>query len=308
MENFFDELSMLIKFRKDELLSLPKSIKDDTYDIALRLNEKPSLYLKNGGFFTLQSDIVSKNEIEETVFSLCDYSVYKHMEEIKNGFISAKNKFRVGVCGTGVMGAFGKLENIRDITSLIFRIPRTVFGAASEFEKHNLVPERGILIVGEPSSGKTTILKDLIRIYKNKRLVVLDERFELTNNREYFGVDTLCGYPKSIGFAQAIRNLGAKIILCDELDISDFISIENAMSCGVGLVASVHGDTGKNLRPLIKELVKTGAFSNIVVLKGRESPTKIHKIYTVGEFDEIYGSSANTAVGGACRVLKVSGI
>ena len=87
---------------------------------------------------------------------------------------------RVGVCGTAVYEE-NRVSGIRDISSLNIRIAREVYGAADELLRELDKEISGLLIAGPPSSGKTTILRDLARqlSIKGKKVVVIDERGEL---------------------------------------------------------------------------------------------------------------------------------
>ena len=80
---------------------------------------------------------------------------------------------RVGVCGTAVYEE-NRVSGIRDISSLNIRIAREVYGAADELLRELDKEISGLLIAGPPSSGKTTILRDLARqlSIKGKKVVV----------------------------------------------------------------------------------------------------------------------------------------
>ncbi len=65
----------------------------------------------------------------------------------------------------------GKVKNISYINSLNFRISKQIEGASHHILQYILdIPNNSIystLIVGTPGSGKTTILKDLIKTISN---------------------------------------------------------------------------------------------------------------------------------------------
>lgn len=87
-----------------------------------------------------------------------------------NGYITIKGGHRVGITGEVVINN-GEVKNISYIYSLNFRISKEVMGASKEILNyvldinHNSV--YNTLIVGLPGSGKTTILRDLIRNISN---------------------------------------------------------------------------------------------------------------------------------------------
>ncbi len=89
--------------------------------------------------------------------------------------------------------------------------------------------EGGLLLVGAPSSGKTTVLRDIARQLSSgsvgaiRRVAVIDERGELAGVYKgmrgiFLGLAArLDGYPKAQGILQAVRSLAPDYILCDEI-------------------------------------------------------------------------------------------
>ncbi len=86
------------------------------------------------------------------------------------GFITIKGGHRVGITGEVVIEN-GKVKNISYIYSLNFRIAKQINGASKNVMEHILdIANNTVyntLIVGTPGTGKTTILKDLIKNISN---------------------------------------------------------------------------------------------------------------------------------------------
>ena len=55
------------------------------------------------------------------------------------------------------------VRGLRDVTSLVFRIPRRRWGCADRLFTGGIPVEKGVLVAGPPSSGKTTFLRDIAR-------------------------------------------------------------------------------------------------------------------------------------------------
>ena len=291
----FEEIADLFEKTSVCLKDVPDYVRNAATDIHIAVGQPVIIYCYGMNRYTVSTcGIITKKQLEDIVYLFCDYSIYKHTEEIKSGFISILDKYRCGICGTCVRQNDG-MSTVRNITSINIRIPHIIGGCADELIKQKHIIYNGILLVGEPASGKTTILADLVRSSWDKRITVIDERCEFSA----FGLsdiaDVMSGYKKSEGIVQSIRAMSPQLLVCDEIDSEDISAVKSAVSTGVSVLASIHGKIveGQRLRPLIKEVVDTGAFNTIVELKGRLHPGSINKIYSIGEFYEACRSSSD---------------
>lgn len=300
----FDMIASLVKSFERVLLFVPDSVKAETYDIRLKMGQPLMLCCKKGILFVTDKGGVSKHighdtlicrheDMRDIFLHICSHSVFSHENEINEGFVTAANGCRIGLCGTAVTEN-GKIKNIKDFSSLVFRIPREKNGCADNLFRKGIDFSKGVLIVGEPSSGKTTLLRDICRSLASgvhtdaKRIAVLDERCEISGNFDIgAGADILKGYPKSYGFTMALRTLSPEIIVCDELSDKDLESAKHSFFCGVPVISTIHGSE-KDLksRKALREILEYGGFETIVFLKGRQSPTEILKIESVGDWIE----------------------
>ena len=86
------------------------------------------------------------------------------------GYITIQGGHRVGISGDVVLEN-GKVKNISHIYSLNFRLARQIENASLDVLKHILDINNNCiyntLIVGAPGTGKTTILKDIIKKLSN---------------------------------------------------------------------------------------------------------------------------------------------
>ena len=310
-KNYFDTaISVISEKISRNLKLLPKNIKEQIQEIRLRIEQPVSvccakgIYFihKDGGIccFTDRETItVSREDMEETFRKICSYAVYSHQNEIKNGYITIRGGHRVGICGSAVR-ANGNITGIRDISSFNIRIAREVKGAANEIFKrldNNL--SGGLLLAGPPSSGKTTVLRDIARQLscgatgQMRKVAIVDERGELAAS--CFGTaqndlgpccDVLDAYPKGEGILQAVRSLSPEYIICDELGSNEeTLSVEEGLNAGVTMIASIHANSQKTLlkRKQAVILLATGAFENVILLGGNYAPGKIQGIYKAGD-------------------------
>ena len=293
---------------REILKEIPDEIIEETQEIRLRSDRPIVLNLKDSTYFLSKSGevskertdedfIVNKNIINTIIQNICSYSIYSHQEEIKKGFVTIKGGHRVGICGSAVLSN-GSISSIKDISSVNIRLARQKNGVAKEFFSKVNFDGSGILIVGPPSSGKTTILRDVARslsigkFTEARRVSIIDERGEIACvcNGEVINdvglCDVLDGYPKGEGIMHALRSLAPEVIVCDEIgNIDDICAIEEGLNAGVSIIATVHA---KNIEELLKRkqvirLLDTGAFSKIVLLKDRKHPSQIENVYEVDD-------------------------
>lgn len=219
---------------------------------------------------------------------VCEQSLYAHQEELRQGFLPAPAGCRIGIAGTAVVEN-GCITGYRNITSLCFRVAREHRGCASALAER--LCENGVcgaLICGEPSSGKTSLLRDLLREFAARRLscTVVDERGELTGGGVY-GCDILRGSPKAAGVGQAVRCLAPRVIVFDELGGQEEIrAVCDALACGVPVVASAHCRTPQDLlhRDGMRSVLQSGAFTYVVQLEGRTAPGTVARLLRTEEW------------------------
>ena len=288
------------------LLRVPECVMEGTQEIRLRMGEPvcvccyDALYdLEEKGVSLQRASmhpvLANRADIADTIALMCAYSVHSHQNEINDGYLSLRGGHRAGLCGTAVVTK-GEITGVRDINAINLRVGRPLIGCADALmDRLSHRVERGFLLAGAPSSGKTTLLRDTIRTLSlsGRRVAVVDERGEIgaAYQGERFhalgpNCDLMTGYPKNLGVLHAIRSLSPEFIVCDELGgKDDLLAIEQGLHSGVTFVATVHAGQKRELmqKRQIQALLHTGAFETVVLLESRRTPGKIQDIYKVGE-------------------------
>lgn len=287
----FDRVAARLPLYQDRLLALDPKIKAQAHEIRYQrtvavCGREGVLFLRRSGGTARHYGPglleVTEAQLQELLLDICGRSVFSHEDELRQGYVQMDACCRAGVCGTAVLEQ-GRVRGLRNVTSLVFRIPRECPGCGDGLFHAGVDMSEGLLISGEPGSGKTTLLRDIARSLslgrfgRARRVAVLDCRGELGGDLGPCA-DVLRGYPKAQGFDIAIRTLSPEILLCDELAPGDLEAVTAAIHAGAGLVATVHGGAGGERRPLCRALLSTGAFGTLVELRGRDSPTQVARI------------------------------
>ena len=248
--------------------------------------------------------VASPKIILDILLNVSKMSIYAIQTDLNNGFVVIRGGHRIGVCGE-VVYENGKIKNIKNICSLNIRVAHQIFGCADTVMPQIIVNGifQNTLIVSPPGCGKTTLLRDIVRLLSNgiktlgfsgKNVSLIDERGEIASC--YEGVPTLdigirtdvmSNIDKSTGMSMVIRSMAPDIIATDEIGSSDdVLSIKAAILSGVKVIFTMHGDSLKSIleNPNIKELLDMNIFSKIILLSSGKIPGIVEKIYDGGAY------------------------
>lgn len=287
---------------------LTKSDFDDIQEIRLRV-QKPLCITKscknvfvtqNGGLTAYQSCslICEQSDIEFTLKSVCDHSIYSYHRELSQCFVTVSGGHRVGISGTAVYDNNRICGIPKYVSSLNFRIASQKIGCADEIY-NNVLKRRlkSLLIVGKPMSAKTTILRDLSRLYGNLfKVSLIDERSEIAScfngvpyNDVGVNTDVFDRFSKSDGIIFALRAMSPQMIICDEIGSDDdAIALIDAHKSGINIIATAHAGTVAQAlsRKSINMLVNSDVFDYAILLGNDENIGKIIDIVRFGEENE----------------------
>ena len=147
----------------------------------------------------------------------------------------------------------------RSIRSLAVRIPGACAQACRDAAQACLADgPQNTLIIAPPGVGKTSLLRELIRMSSERgsRVGVIDERDELSGSQGSEGAydlgpcsDTLIGLDKGTAATMLLRGMNPEIIAMDEITASDDLAaVQNITGCGVILYATAHGRSRDDMR------------------------------------------------------------
>ncbi len=288
-------LALLPKNIQGQLLRMPPEILLKSEELRIRIDRPIEVIISGEPHFIPYE--VSRQDAEQLLSHLSQFSLYTLEEELKRGYITIAGGHRVGLAGKVILEQ-GMVKAIRDISSFNIRIARQKIGVAE-----SLIPYlyndvwQHTLIIGAPQTGKTTILRDIARIMSigikslhipARKVGIIDERSEIAGcvhgvPQLEFGVrvDILDGCPKAEGMMMMIRSMSPDILVVDEIGRpEDSMAVLEAVNAGIKLISTTHGHTFEDIqkRPFLADLLSQNVFERFIEIQRNDKGERNYRI------------------------------
>lgn len=277
-----------------------RMLKEGIQEIRLRMNQpvfiktlKNEYLLKDSGY----EWIIKKHQLKETVEKLSGYSMYAFEEELRQGYLTIAGGHRVGFCGRAVLED-GWVKTIRQISSINIRVATQVIGCGENWVKYLYENKRlyHTVIVSPPGCGKTTLLRDFVRILstgdgldRSFTVGVVDERGEIAAMKDGVAqmdlgprTDVQENCPKAQGMLFLLRSMTPQVIAVDELGCpADFLGVENLLHAGVTLISTVHGYSMDGLfqNEMMRTMITDMEEGRFIFLSARDGTGTVEEIW-----------------------------
>lgn len=293
MDAYYQAVQALPSWAARQLQRLPTALAGTVHEIRFRVGCMPVFTVQGAPcrpaqlaseLSCLEELRLTPMQMEEIFFTLCGGSVHAHQAEIAQGYIST-----AGGCRAGLAGRFWQNPEegivLQELTSLNLRIARRkVLPLPPELKETLRGHFTGILLAGEPDSGKTTLLRSIAGelLHQDRVVSVIDERREIFADASGGeDLDVISGLPKGQAVQMALRTLSPQVILLDELGgMEEVTALEQGLFSGVDFIATLHAASPEEatVRPQVRYLMERGAVRVLVWLAGRRKPGRVREV------------------------------
>lgn len=247
-------------------------------EVRLRVGRPPSVKTA-GSERPLGLAAVTAQELRETLSRAARYSVHSYAESLRHGFVTLTGGHRLGVCGTAAEEN-GQVIGVRGLSSVNLRIARQITDVDAQ-----IIPwigdgaPRSVLLLSPPGFGKTTLLREWVRLVSDKgyTVAVADERSEiaaLADGVPQFEVgrctDVLENCSKKQAALMLLKTMSPALLAFDEITApEDVEAVSLCAHCGTAVLASAHAADMDDLRrrPLYRDLLELNVFKDVVVIE-----------------------------------------
>lgn len=282
-----EALSVLPRQLRLTLLSQSRERQNKWEEIRLRAGRGLFTADSAGGETLICSGAQPVPVTEETLRMTLELATHASMqgltEKLAAGFLPLPGGHRLGICGTASMRE-GKVLSFRHFSSLNIRIACPVPGVGRELLP-KLIEEgrfQSTLILAPPGEGKTTLLRDMIRLLGERgiRTGLVDERGEVAALRG--GVpqldvgplaDVMDGCSKEEGLVLLLRTMAPQVLAADEITrTEDALALCHGANCGAQVLATAHGSSLEELRrrEVYRTLLEQRIFRFLVTISREE--------------------------------------
>ena len=270
---------------------------EDVEEIRIRIGQPVEFVTAAGSTFGGNDYQVTEKDVAQMLSFISSYSLYAYQEELRQGYLTIQGGHRIGVCGSVALED-GRITGMHHISFFNIRIAHEKKGCAKELLPY-IRRENGIfntLIFSEPGAGKTTVLRDCIRLISQgtkdvpgQRVCVVDERSEIAAC--HLGVpqndlgprtDVLDGCPKREGMRMLLRSMSPQVLAVDELGgEEDYRMVEEAVYSGSRVLGTVHMGDIRELsdKPFLSGWMKKKVFARFVSITREKDGTRCYRIY-----------------------------